>query len=353
MDNNMVVKDGGEMVPILMSTTQLLARKKAIQELQAKVMVNGVDFGIIPGCKKPSLFKAGAETLNVTFGLRPVLDPQKDIVVRDLPGGHREYQVTVHIMAANSDKEIATGVGSCSTLESKYRYRDVALKCPKCGKAAIIKGKEEFGGGWVCWKKKEGCDAKFKDGDPTIEKQERGKVENEDPADQYNTCLKMAKKRGGVDGTINATAASHVFTQDVEDMKKELIKDAEFEPIKEPVEKKAEKAEVKAETSAGSEKTQGEAPVVTKQSTDEEKQTQILVWAQTLTGADPDKMEALFIKWGNFIPTKTKDGKLIPEDKRKVHAGRANVFDYTGKYLDVVFEKAESAYYGFINKEGN
>ena len=29
--------------------------------------------------------------------------------------------------------------------------------CPACGKAAIIKGKAEFGGGWVCFKKKGGC----------------------------------------------------------------------------------------------------------------------------------------------------------------------------------------------------
>lgn len=33
--------------------------------------------------------------------------------------------------------------------------------CPKCGAAAIIKGKEEYGGGWVCFKKKGGCGAKF------------------------------------------------------------------------------------------------------------------------------------------------------------------------------------------------
>jgi hypothetical protein len=34
--------------------------------------------------------------------------------------------------------------------------------CPKCGKDAIIKGKEEYGGGYLCFKKKGGCGAKFK-----------------------------------------------------------------------------------------------------------------------------------------------------------------------------------------------
>ena len=35
--------------------------------------------------------------------------------------------------------------------------------CPKCEKPAIIKGKTEFGGGWLCFKKKGGCGAKFTD----------------------------------------------------------------------------------------------------------------------------------------------------------------------------------------------
>jgi hypothetical protein len=36
--------------------------------------------------------------------------------------------------------------------------------CPKCGKAAVIKGKPEFGGGYVCWKREGGCGSKFPDG---------------------------------------------------------------------------------------------------------------------------------------------------------------------------------------------
>ena len=35
--------------------------------------------------------------------------------------------------------------------------------CPKCGKSAIIKGKAEYGGGWLCFGKKGGCGAKFTD----------------------------------------------------------------------------------------------------------------------------------------------------------------------------------------------
>lgn len=36
--------------------------------------------------------------------------------------------------------------------------------CPQCQKPAIIKGRAEYGGGWLCFKKKGGCGAKFPDG---------------------------------------------------------------------------------------------------------------------------------------------------------------------------------------------
>jgi len=92
------------------------------------------------------------------------------------------------------------------------------LVCPQCGNEAIIKGKEEYGGGWLCYKNKGGCGAKFKESDPAIVDQITGKVENEDPSDQYNTCLKMAAKRAQVAVVITVTGVSDRFTQDMEDI---------------------------------------------------------------------------------------------------------------------------------------
>ncbi len=54
--------------------------------------------------------------------------------------------------------------------------------------------------------------------DHRIVGQEVGRKENPDIADTYNTVLKMAKKRAFVDASLTATAASDIFTQDVEDM---------------------------------------------------------------------------------------------------------------------------------------
>jgi hypothetical protein len=103
-------------------------------------------------------------------------------------------------------------------MESKYRWRSAARKCPSCGKETIIKGKEEYGGGFVCFGKKGGCGAKFKDDDPAIIEQPSGKIENTDIADTCNTVIKMSKKRAYVDAVITACAASDIFTQDAEDL---------------------------------------------------------------------------------------------------------------------------------------
>jgi hypothetical protein len=116
------------------------------------------------------------------------------------------------------DRIVTSGMGCCSSYESRYRWRESSRKCPQCGKEAIIRGKEEYGGGWLCFKKKGGCGYKFMDSDPSIVSQETGKVLNSDPADLKNTIMKMAKKRAKIDATLAATGSSGIFTQDMEDM---------------------------------------------------------------------------------------------------------------------------------------
>lgn len=45
---------------------------------------------------------------------------------------------------------------------SKHRNVEKSPKCPKCGKDDnVIKGKEEYGGGWLCWKWNGGCGEKW------------------------------------------------------------------------------------------------------------------------------------------------------------------------------------------------
>lgn len=199
-----------------MTAEKMQGQVNTIQKMMRQVMKPGEHYGKIPGCgNKPTLLKPGAEKLSLLFRLAPSYQIQRG----DLPGGHREYEVVCTLTHMTTGMVVGQGVGSCSTMEGKYRFRKAEQKCPECGKeGTVIKGKKDYGGGWLCWGKKGGCGAKFEDGDERIENQEMGRVEHDNPADYYNTVLKMAKKRSHVDAILTATAASDIFTQDIEDM---------------------------------------------------------------------------------------------------------------------------------------
>lgn len=180
-----------------------------IQEVMKKVMKEGEHYGIIPGCDKPSLLKPGAEKLSCTFHLAP----SYTITKTSLPEGHREYEVMARLTLQGTDTFIGEGVGICSTMESKYRYRNVSdyeitgEDIPKDAKEK----KAEY--------RKQGFGMKKVDGIwQWVKYKADSKVENPDIADTYNTVLKMAKKRAHVDAILTATAASDIFTQDAEDL---------------------------------------------------------------------------------------------------------------------------------------
>lgn len=183
----------------------------------------GVHYGVIPGTKKPTLLKAGAEKLSLLFRLRPLIESGKDIVQTDLGNGHREITVYCHIVN-NNGTELATGIGSCSTMETKYRYRGGEKKPVVKDGGELVPVPKDY---WNL--KKEG---KTQEAQELIGGRGHGvakidgawlvceigeKQENPDIADVYNTVLKIAKKRAYIDGILSATAASDIFTQDMED----------------------------------------------------------------------------------------------------------------------------------------
>lgn len=198
------------------TTEVALTRLKELQQFVKEVMVEDEDYGVIPGTNKPSLYKPGAEKLCEIYGLAPMVEVTQR--VEDWDRGLFAYEVRTSLVSKRTGQVVATGVGSCNSMEGRYRWRDSQRACPKCKNATIIKGKAEYGGGWLCFAKKGGCGAKFADGDPSVEGQTVGRVENDDPYTLVNTILKMAKKRSHVDATLSATRSSALFTQDVEDM---------------------------------------------------------------------------------------------------------------------------------------
>ncbi len=197
------------------SKEEIRRQVNRIQEILKDIMIEGEHYGKIPGCgPKPALLKPGAEKICLAFRLVA----RFEWTMTEHKNDHREYDMTCRLYGGNDGPLLGEGVGVCSTLESKHRYRNAAKKCPDCGKETIIKGKAEYGGGWICFAKKGGCGAKWQDGDRVIEGQDVGKVENQDPADQWNTVKKLSKKRAYVDAVLTVTAASDIFTQDIEDI---------------------------------------------------------------------------------------------------------------------------------------
>ncbi|MBI4695533.1 MAG: hypothetical protein HY749_16065 [Gammaproteobacteria bacterium] len=165
----------------------------------------GVHYGTIPGCgDKPVLYQAGAQKLGMLFNFAP----RFDIKVENFKAGHREYDVRCLLTQRHTDRFIAEGVGSCSTLESKYRFRweNTKEKVPSAywdtrdlallggptfvARKAYVDQKQ----GWYIFQK----------------------IEHDNPADYYNTCLKIAKKRAYLDAILSATAASDIFAPDDE-----------------------------------------------------------------------------------------------------------------------------------------
>ena len=185
----------------------------AMHELFRDVMQKDVHYGVIPGTEKPTLYKAGAEKIGLLLHLSPSFDRT---MTQD--GNHLTVLTDCVLTHSPSGVVIARAGAICTTKETKYAFRQATRKCPECGQPAIMKSKEEYGGGWYCFTKKGGCNAKFKKDDPKIATQSGDREDNPNLADAYNTVLKMAEKRAYVAATLFGTAASDIYTQDVEDL---------------------------------------------------------------------------------------------------------------------------------------
>ncbi len=201
------------------SLQQLKERYKLFGEFVKEVLKKDVDYQVIPGTDKETLIKPGAEKLATLFALsaRFILADKTEDWMGETHGGEPFFDFKYRCELYRGEQFIASCDGSCNSWEKKYRFRQAERVCPKCGKATIIKGKEEYGGGWLCFTKKGGCNAKFAVGDKSIEGQQVGQVPNSDIFDQVNTFQKMAQKRAYVGAVLIATNASEYFTQDLDD----------------------------------------------------------------------------------------------------------------------------------------
>ena len=183
----------------VLTAVEVRAQVNLIQEVMKSVMKDKVHYGTIPGCgDKPTLLKAGAEKIMMTFRL--AADP----TVEDLStSDERRYRVTVKLRNFKGDL-LGAGIGECSSSEEKYKWRKVICD-EEFNETPEDRRREKWSKGYQGAK-------------PFKTKQIRTSI-----ADIANTILKMAKKRGQVDAVLTTTAASDIFTQDIEDMPQELV----------------------------------------------------------------------------------------------------------------------------------
>ena len=119
--------------PAELTIDELVARTRKVQEAMKAVMKDGEHYGTIPGTPKPTLLKPGAEKLVNLF----LLDPQYGII-ETWDGPHYTVVSTCTLYHIPTSRRIGSGMGSCSTRESKYAYRTAKRHCPKCGEDKFI-----------------------------------------------------------------------------------------------------------------------------------------------------------------------------------------------------------------------
>ena len=225
---------------------------RAIKEFQAvvrEVLVEGQDYGTIPGTQKPTLYKPGAEKITKLLNLYEEYEFIERIEDWDRPLFHYIIRCTLSDIATGT--RVASGLGACNSRESRYRYRwlnesqlseaerSLAVK-KRGGKSTIFEpafaiDKKETGGQYgkplEYWRQFEDA-LKNMTARSIVKKTRAGKdlpgyeidvdatlyqIENPDIFDLVNTMVKIAKKRAHIDATLSAGRLSELFTQDLED----------------------------------------------------------------------------------------------------------------------------------------
>lgn len=207
-----------------------------------------LDYGVIPGTPKPSLYKPGAEKLRLVYGLSSEQECIEKTADLDRPYIDYTYRCTIK---TKQGQILAQCDGSCNSMEPKFGYTwktidklpgdtDVSKLPSKLSRKKITEfdfaiRKAETTGPygkpqehWDKWRSAiqsgtatkhfvqrfgKGLDEWQMDETVTLYR-----IVNPNVVSLKNTILKMAQKRAFVGAILVATGASEFYTQDIEDM---------------------------------------------------------------------------------------------------------------------------------------
>ena len=242
----------------VLSVEAMIQRRTDFKLYVDGCMVDGKDYGVIPGTDKPTLYKPGAEKVLSLYGLTTRMECIDKI--EDWETGFFFYKHKCQVVwpRQGGDVIIYEGIGSANSKEKKYGGRWVTEdKLNPAQKALAEAGRLPFEGrdketplfvlekeDRALWEKIKSENAEkpgtwktyFKDSkkvDPSTKKPyqvewvslpavKQYQVPNENIFDQVNTLEKMSQKRALVCAALGATNASDIFTQDVEDLPEEV-----------------------------------------------------------------------------------------------------------------------------------
>jgi hypothetical protein len=124
---------------------RILHRKYLVADGEGNTVEMHQEWAVVPGKGRPwDKAVASAATTSLNYFLRDLLQIPRVDAEDDMDHPKRDE-------AEGSKPE-----------RSKQEPQKKQPACPRCGKTdSIIKGAEQYGGGWVCWKKRGGCGEKW------------------------------------------------------------------------------------------------------------------------------------------------------------------------------------------------
>ena len=184
--------------------SETLSKVKSLQATLKSILVDGHDYGKIPGCgDKPTLLKPGAEKILMSLGITSSYELIEHTENFD---GKGFFAYTVKCLLYKNGQKITEGLGHANSKEKKWAVESVYEKDLPEGTDKTLLRKKEFNG-------KNGTYYKYEI--------------DADVNSKANTILKMAKKRSQIDAVLTVASLSEIFTQDFDDL----------EPIEEPTSK--------------------------------------------------------------------------------------------------------------------
>jgi hypothetical protein len=224
-----------QMVPLPAEFKALEIVRQRVREIREFIirglLEKGIDYGRIPGVDKPMLFKAGCEMLLLNYEI--VVDPPDIDDKSDFEKGIFRYRIILRGYDKTSRTYVGMGVASCSSFETKYRYRWLySYKLPESMKTLGFNpqiGKfdpEILKKVWIADKGDEAF--RFKEYQGVSRPQWR--IENPDTWDLENTILKQAVTRALRALTLNVTGADRLFVneKDLEELGMSDLDDTDF-----------------------------------------------------------------------------------------------------------------------------